>query len=334
MVRYYYYYEDGVLRRGPFSLSELIELAKSRRIAPATVIESDSGQRIKAGQMKELFPHAVERSKKTVSTLDNDLGNVLKQTQVKYCERCRAILRKGETFCYECGYENKKAEPDIELHDPADAARIKNAYRLYIIFYIIASVVTAAGIICFSLCAFRAMNAVSWEQQFGDSQVGETFSFLNDEEIWDESQTDILLDVLRNFSPLNLFLGVIMIFIGLFLGAVSLVFMMILHYKMWQQIPKKNANTSPGWAVALLFVPFFSIIWRFVSFYGLAKSINKSLATTDSRRRVRPGLALTVCILRCFGFVPGVSFVLAFFVPIMFYDLKTGASALALSDES
>lgn len=337
MVHYYYYYGEDGFKRGPFSLSELTELADTRKIAPETMIETDSGQRGKAVQLKGLFPNGTKgRSpfQTSVSTLDSDIGEILRKPTSVYCKRCRALLRKGQVLCPECGYDNTPEDQKERPHDPADAKRIKNAYTAYLFCYLLALFLTMVGVGCLTICITKALFATYSQREPDNTWNVSEFSIPDKEEMWDDSLFSIVISFLRYYSPVSLFTGIIFTFLGNLLGGVALVFMMVLLYEMWQQVPRRFARTSPGLAVVLLFIPFFSMFWRFVAFYGLAKSLNESLEEAECRQRTNPGLALTVCILRCLELVPGIQCVLVFFMPIMLANLKRGAETLAVSDDT
>ena len=78
-------------------------------------------------------------------------------------------------------------------------------------------------------------------------------------------------------------------------------------YWSWSVIQDGKARTSPAGAVGLLFIPFFSLYWQFVSFWGLARDMNNYI---DERKNIkniwgRPiseGLILTWCILNILYF--------------------------------
>ena len=45
----------------------------------------------------------------------------------------------------------------------------------------------------------------------------------------------------------------------------------VLLYKFWRLVPANEAETTPGKAVGLLFIPFFNIYWTYVAFCKLSK---------------------------------------------------------------
>lgn len=72
---------------------------------------------------------------------------------------------------------------------------------------------------------------------------------------------------------------------------------LILH-RGWSAVQDGQAETSPGKAVGLCFVPFFGLYWNFVAHYGLMRQFNR-LAEARGRpdQKVNEGLALTYAIL-------------------------------------
>lgn len=109
------------------------------------------------------------------------------------------------------------------------------------------------------------------------------------------------------------------LFFGLYLGGIVLsftgfgvllaipawVFWGMFTFMAWKQIQDGHQRTSPGLAVGLMFIPLFNIYWAFVSFLGLAKSINDyQVRWGTSTRPVNEGLALTACILLCTIVIP------------------------------
>lgn len=72
---------------------------------------------------------------------------------------------------------------------------------------------------------------------------------------------------------------------------------LILH-RGWSAVQDGQAETSPGKAVGLCFVPFFGLYWNFVAHYGLMRQFNR-LAEARGRpdQKVNEGLALTYSIL-------------------------------------
>ena len=57
---------------------------------------------------------------------------------------------------------------------------------------------------------------------------------------------------------------------GVMIGAIGMVGMFGLHYKLWVLLQGRGARTTPLKAVGFLFIPIFNLYWHFVSYYGLA----------------------------------------------------------------
>ena len=80
---------------------------------------------------------------------------------------------------------------------------------------------------------------------------------------------------------------------------------LILLYKLWSVVQDGRAQTSPGAAVGLLFIPCFNVYWQFVAYWGLSKELNRiSREYRFSVPQANEQLALTACILHCCGIVP------------------------------
>ena len=207
--QYYYYYEEDGFKRGPFSLSELTELSNRLVISPRTAIETDSGQRCRAGRIKGLFANlSKERSSSQLrrGSFDDDIGNILNRPVFNLCKRCQAILKTGQTRCPECGFDNEPEEEIDEPHDPADAIYIHNAYRAYLICYIIALLLTTVGTGCLTVCAGKSFYATSISSS-SDIPIGiQKIIQANEEDICDTSLVHIVLIVFRHFSPVSFFI--------------------------------------------------------------------------------------------------------------------------------
>lgn len=89
----------------------------------------------------------------------------------------------------------------------------------------------------------------------------------------------------------------------LFLGAVAAaVGVLVNHcrllYRFWDCIQDGEHSTTPGLAVGLCFIPFFSLIWIFTAFGALARDLNRyTRSRAISAPRCREGLAFTICVL-------------------------------------
>ena len=77
----------------------------------------------------------------------------------------------------------------------------------------------------------------------------------------------------------------------------TLIFGLILLYKMWRQIPGREAPTTPGKAVGFLLIPFFNFYWFFIALGELAESQHKCLLKYDPGRDDHAGIVKGVCVL-------------------------------------
>lgn len=87
------------------------------------------------------------------------------------------------------------------------------------------------------------------------------------------------------------------LYVGVFGCAGGAICVLAVLYWLWSQVPSCYASTKPGNAVKFLFIPIFNIIWVFIAYYGLSKSLNKTLENEGSNQRVSERLVLIVCIL-------------------------------------
>jgi hypothetical protein len=96
----------------------------------------------------------------------------------------------------------------------------------------------------------------------------------------------------------------------------GLIFGMINLYRAWLCLSRTGGSVSPGMAVGLLFVPFFSFYWIFRAFYGFAQEWNRLTHYYEDTRRgpkMSEGLFLAFCI--CILIFPPLGLILIF--PVM-----------------
>ncbi len=101
-------------KHGPISSAQLKALANSGKINRETALETDSGHKGKAGQIKGLFPPAepspfeIEATPETPSPVVNagafctNCGNPI-SPQAVACMKCGADPRANKNFCRACG---------------------------------------------------------------------------------------------------------------------------------------------------------------------------------------------------------------------------------------
>lgn len=87
---------------------------------------------------------------------------------------------------------------------------------------------------------------------------------------------------------------------GLFTAYAGLLFS-ILVYRMWMAIADGHARTTPGRAVALLFVPFFNFYWAFVALAGYPKEYNAFARRHEIQAAELPTWPFRAYVVACFA---------------------------------
>lgn len=98
---------------------------------------------------------------------------------------------------------------------------------------------------------------------------------------------------------------------------------LILTYRIWKSVPPNIAYTSPGMAIALLFVPLFNIYWVFIT-YGKLTSHLYLLGRKVGLLKNHSSLAVLYCVT---SLIPYFNFLLA---PFLKYFLLQKLSSLAV----
>jgi len=73
-------------------------------------------------------------------------------------------------------------------------------------------------------------------------------------------------------------------------------------FRLWEEIPKKVARTTPGMAAGLLLIPIFSLYWMFIAFVGLYQDMNKTLESYGRGTRFSTTLTITACVVWLLSF--------------------------------
>lgn len=105
--------------------------------------------------------------------------------------------------------------------------------------------------------------------------------------------------------------GIVVMLIGGALMLVGSIFGYIIIYRAWTAIQPGGARTTPGMAVGLLFVPFFSLYWTFIAYPGWADDWNRirgSYGNLMGAPSATHGLFLTFPILILCAILPLVGF--------------------------
>lgn len=87
-------------------------------------------------------------------------------------------------------------------------------------------------------------------------------------------------------------------YIYMIVSIVGIVTWSIYHYRLWQLLPDQVAETTPGKAVGLMFVPGFNLYWVFRSHQGVNRGLNRLIdANRVSGPRASVGLATAHSVL-------------------------------------
>ena len=108
--------------------------------------------------------------------------------------------------------------------------------------------------------------------------------------------------------------------IGFLCVLVGVICWLALVHKLWSTIQYGNVRTTPGKAVALLFVPFFNIYWMFQVYWGWAVDYNNYIEDQGiNAPRVSPGIPLAYCILAIASVIPLIGIITALFRVVLLF---------------
>ena len=68
-------------------------------------------------------------------------------------------------------------------------------------------------------------------------------------------------------------------------------------FRLWEEIPRRFARTTPGVAAGLSLVPFFNFYWMFVALGGLYQDMNKVLEAYGHHKRFNTTLITASCFI-------------------------------------
>lgn len=107
-------------------------------------------------------------------------------------------------------------------------------------------------------------------------------------------------------------IGFILYLLSLVALLVATIFFCINLYRAWRCLQPGGAQTTPGKAIGLMFIPFFNIYWVFVAINGLPKDWNRIVASYDDLQTA-PKLGETTFLLYCIGvFFPPLLLIMIF----------------------
>jgi hypothetical protein len=107
--------------------------------------------------------------------------------------------------------------------------------------------------------------------------------------------------------------------------------LLVLLFKMWSAIQDSRPRTTPGMAIALLFVPLFNFYWMFQVYWGWARDYNAYTRRKALRAPHMPeGVALAICI----GSLVVNFALVAWFAAIIASAMNSGAASSVTSGQS
>ena len=125
---------------------------------------------------------------------------------------------------------------------------------------------------------------------------------------FDILQSLIGIGILVNFRPADaarmkpIADGIILLFFG-FPTVIAYLFCYFFWvFRLWEEIPRRFARTTPEVAAGLSLVPFFNWYWMFVALGGLYQDMNKVLEAYGHNKRFNTTLIFMACILWLVGF--------------------------------
>jgi len=72
-------------------------------------------------------------------------------------------------------------------------------------------------------------------------------------------------------------------------------------YRIWEEVPREFARTTPGMAAGLSLIPFFSWYWMFVALGGLYQDMNKAMERYGQEKRFNVTLIIAACVVWLVG---------------------------------
>jgi len=294
-MRTYFYIDSNGNKLGPYSGQQLKELAARGVITPDTPMETESGQKGLAGQIRGLF--VASPAKTTFFYIDQN-----GQKQGPCSEQELKTLAAQGVITPDTPLETNTAQkrlggevtwlfptkPDGSNDDVTSTInKLNTHFRLFAKY-------TATWLCCCPAYIFVSLIVVGDRSPMaGDGVLVVTLVVL-------------ILFLIFMFAVLA--------------GPLHSFFLL---YRLWSVIPKDIARTTPGKAVGFSFIPIFNFYWWFVAFWGLAKDMNKALRQRGIQYRVNENIGLLCCIL-----MPLTAFWIQIGLIDFFNSVRNGAIAL------
>jgi len=73
-------------------------------------------------------------------------------------------------------------------------------------------------------------------------------------------------------------------------------------FRLWEEIPKKVARTTPGMAAGLSLIPIFQLYWMFIALLGLYQDMNKALESYGRGTQFGTMLIAMACVVWLISF--------------------------------
>ena len=324
----WFYYDSFGKKHGPVSDAELKSLANSGTINRNTQLETETGHRGRAGQLRGLFPAtpAPSGGRSQGPPVPTPPSSPSPNGEKMYCSNCGAEVLPRAHACMRCG-----ANPRAHRKFCKKCGAPLNPEQIVCIKCGMA--VSDGG-----RSSDGNYSSSSGSTRAGDAKLMEDFF-----EIFRKSYIGgvvasligiiLLIIGAANEEGFFSFLGVMGMLVACVFSIRSVIYSCRLLYRMWCQIPERTAKTTPGKAVGYLFIPFFSLYWIFVAYKGLALSLNQNLYNQGSRHTVPVDTVNLTCVLMILVCIPYLGAIIAIFNFFMFLKmmrvLKDGAVALA-----
>lgn len=119
-------------------------------------------------------------------------------------------------------------------------------------------------------------------------------------------------------------------YIYMIVSIVAIVTWSIYHYRLWQLLPDQVAETTPGKAVGLMFVPAFNLYWVFRSHQGVNRGLNRLI---DAHRLGGPRASVGLATAHSILFIWACVFVLVGLFTLPDASILTDPSAFSSEQE-
>jgi len=332
----YFYFDANGTKRGPYDFQQLKERVANGMIEPHTPMETDDGHKGLAGQLPGLFP-AAPPSASPVGPFCTNCGNTVDEKAIacmscgasptghkKFCRQCGVGLNSEQIVCIKCGTgltgnlgvgtavastatmtNAKSASPvstfqeiEIEIEESAftdDSDDDSDTGWATTGNYAIAATraITSTKAVASIISAFNAKGVLldTPKKKRLHDLVLNCISYYVLLAIWG------IVNVASEVASYELSWWVEILFY--IFTALYLVYFCTFLYRLWEEVPREFARTTPWKAPLLMLVPVFHLYWLFIVFLGLYKDMNKVTESYGLGRRFNETLILVFCVFWC-----------------------------------